>query len=807
MMRIPRFNYEESGKKVIFLDTKIIDLANLGLISARAFNVCLQHKILIVSDLQKIGDQVEDFISLRRCGMKTALELHGLLKYAQSSYTLEDANNDSFEKCPAHIHDIFTIWFDSIKSNSDDQFNNFLTEFLPSAGKIYDLLLKNPSYFLKDKKYGSINNAKLKSQYRCWVINTLIELRDLIQKSKEIDDNTCKIISNIAALRLCLKEDFCIEYFRYCISEESKSFLISNLEYLINRAPTLAKTLFLSKIKDVERLLSYLNFNFSQFLESFVNKKKSAICFFNSVLLPFRESYNNITADNVDNLEISIKYKFPFLKESEIKFVKAFFSSHKHYPMFYISKALIINSKQREYDILCMKYGLGKYTPHKLDQIASSYSLSRERIRQILSKPILNKNKMFQSVEWMPYFKLGNIFITEKSDYFKNINEEEKLSISFEVFAFIFTSVFKYDYCDRDFGYLVDHNYTETIQDIVEQMIELKNQTYSKEVSFTLEEVLPKRYAEDKYLCHLIYTEICPHLDIETKDNKLFVGQNYIDVSSEVYNYLYSCGEPKHIADIKEYLSEKFPHRSFSIASLKIKMRENPSILPVGKTSKYKLQHWRNIYGGSIRNLIRDILNESETPLPLDVIADKVTDIYDSTNKKNIHSSMTSSEDFIPYSGGLWGLQSKIYSPEFITVDLSRTRNSFEKRFEQYKTFVEEFYRLPYLSGIEEEESLKRWQTNVLNNSLDVSDDQIKILKEYMKSKKFLPQNGIEVKFYKVCKEYMTFVEENYELPKHPSHLFSWFKKNLVRYHQYEDNRKRFFEKLLQELNSYGFYF
>ena len=114
---------------------------------------------------------------------------------------------------------------------------------------------------------------------------------------------------------------------------------------------------------------------------------------------------------------------------------------------------------------------------------------------------------------------------------------------------------------------------------------------------------------------------------------------------------------------------------------------------------------------------------------------------------------------------------------------------------------------MPYQSVIEEEDSLKRWQTNVIKRILDVSEEQLNLLKEYMKSNAYLPQNGRELRFYKTCKEYLDFVEENFELPKQPSQLFSWFNKHLSQFLQYGDNRKHFFEKLLQELNAYGFYF
>lgn len=238
-------------------------------------------------------------------------------------------------------------------------------------------------------------------------------------------------------------------------------------------------------------------------------------------------------------------------------------------------------------------------------------------------------------------------------------------------------------------------------------------------------------------------------------------------------------------------------------------MRNHPDILPVGKTSTYMLRHWRTVFSGNIRDLMRDILSAHKEPLDLDFITDKVTDVFESTNRKNIHSSLSSCDDFIPFANGLWGLRSKSYSDEFIEVDLSRSRNSFEERFEQYKQFVNDFSRHPYASGIEEEESLNRWQSNVKKRVLDVTDEQVNLLEEFIASTSHLPSNGREVKFYRNCQEYLDFVKENFELPNRNDSqtLYFWFHKNLPEYKNYDDNRTIFFKNLLNELSSYGYVF
>lgn len=807
-MKIRQYNYEENIKKNITADTLIYDLFNNGIISARTFNVCQNYKITTVSDIQKFGHKIEDFITLRNCGKKTAIELFELLQSLKLTKKHE-GKNEFYERCSVQIRAILNNWHDLMQIKiTDYKFLIFFKKITLNAEKTFENLLLNPYFFIKNELYNSIESEELKYKYRQNLIKHFEELRNNLNSSGISDTNLKVIISNINEIQEVVRKEFIIQHFKYDMPVEKQTHLILKLEELISDAPTRAKTLHYSYIKNIEGIIPYFSFEFEQFITSFGNKKKGAVEYYQKILQPFKEIYNITVSEKKDYIYYNIKYKFPFLNELEITFVKDFYSNHKHYPMFYIAKSMLINSKQRNLDLLCRKLGIGDYsTPQTLEEIASAYSLTRERVRQILSKPFLQTNKLFFSEDWMPYFKLGNIIITEISDYYKNICQSEELIITFETFAIIYCSVFKYEYINSDIEYVVDIKYTRQLSSILNSLIKLKKQNFSNDVCYSLKDIFSEDLLKDDYLCHLVLTEICSLLEIEVRENKLFFEQNHIDVATEIYNFLYSCGEPKHIYEIKDFLSDKYPYKNFSLVNLKFKIRENPYILPVGNTSKYKLKHWRNVYGGSIRDLIRDILSASDKPLHLDFIANKVTDVYENTNRRNVQSSMSSSEDFESYAGGLWGLKNKIYSNEYQRIDLSKKRNSFRERFDDYKNFVYQFYRLPYQSGIEEEDSLKRWQTNVIKGLIDTTPEQVKLLKDFIYENSHLPQNGREVKFRKTCKEYFEYVETHYELPTPPSTLYCWFTKHIKIYLTYEDNRKVFFDDLLSNLKGYGFYF
>ena len=141
-------------------------------------------------------------------------------------------------------------------------------------------------------------------------------------------------------------------------------------------------------------------------------------------------------------------------------------------------------------------------------------------------------------------------------------------------------------------------------------------------------------------------------------------------------------------------------------------------------------------------------------------------------------------------------------------IRLSKHRLSFDERFQNFKEFVNTYLRIPYCSGADDEDSLYRWYNNVLNGNISTTDEQRRMLNDFVDSNKELPQNGTEVRFKKLCQEYIDYVKSNYELPSYRegATLYNWLKKTLPNYLSYNDNRKTYFSKLIEELETYGFY-
>lgn len=797
---------------MITIKTTIDELLHDELISVRTYNACAYNepKLFTVGDIVNFYNENRSFLSIRKCGRKSAEELMNIL--SSLSGPIEEV--EQFEDARDDIKQVFIDEYELFILNPQKT-HSLIDAFqivFPSSKVFYEICInKSAEDIFVLKNYNLISDGSLAYKVRCAAVEIISEIsRRLLNQLKEDDSYRASISKLCIEAKEILYNDYKADYCKYEMSSAKRKLLLREFNELIEKASARAQSLSRTFISDMYSLVPLLNLSEAEFVNKFGYKKKSSNYFYNQILLPFKDTYNAITQDDIDDSYLDIALKFPFLNKTSLEFVMQFKYTEGYIPMFFVTNELLrdLQYKHKNYKLYCQKFALGNYTDKStLIEIADDNSLTRERVRQIVASIRLQDERIFTYKEWDYYTDLHEFFITDKSEYFIRLLNKENLSISFEGFAKICTIALKYIY-NYDYGFecLVSRKYEKEIMNLLSNTTAHKNDNLSSDKLISLSELCnTKKIDADLY--NIIKSEIAPRLDVELVDNSFVFAQTYIDYSREVYEYLYSIGEPVHIENILKYLNNKYPCHPITIENLKVKLR-GTNILPVGKTSNYKLSHWRNVFGGSIRDLIRDIMQSRSTPIHIDELTNLVTDSFEKTNKKNILSSLYSCDDFIVFAGGYYGLVNKEYPSEYIEIDLKK-RLSFEDRFESYKQFVSDCGRLPYLSGIEEEESLKRWQVNVCKKNLDVTDEQVRLLTEFMESKSNLPSSSLEDRFYKNCKEFLDYVKTNFELPTYTTSnsLCKWFNKNIPLYSEYEDNRKLYFINLLEELKGYGFIF
>ena len=265
-----------------------------------------------------------------------------------------------------------------------------------------------------------------------------------------------------------------------------------------------------------------------------------------------------------------------------------------------------------------------------------------------------------------------------------------------------------------------------------------------------------------------------------------------------------------HINEISALLFKKFPKNNLTIEKVKSIIQKSKEIAPIGKSSTYGIKNWNHIFFGSIRDLLLEILSESDEPLHIDTILEKVMVSYPATNKKSITSTMSSDtyDRFEIFENGYFGLSERKYDESYIRIP-EEQKFTFEKRIVMFREFVDTYHRFPVSNSGEFESSLKRWHYNVLNGIVQVTNEQRQLfdamIEEYTVLK--YPQSAIEVSFLEKCENVKELILEKHRLPQNAEEheLYTWLKLYSSKYLIYDDRRKIYFEDLLRFIRSYGF--
>jgi hypothetical protein len=90
---------------------------------------------------------------------------------------------------------------------------------------------------------------------------------------------------------------------------------------------------------------------------------------------------------------------------------------------------------------------------------------------------------------------------------------------------------------------------------------------------------------------------------------------NGVDVIYELTEILRGKGRPMSMKELYAELIKRCPdvgHKSFE--HVRGKVLRSEAIVPIGKSSRYTLAEWDNVYRGSIRDLVVDILKKYQGP-------------------------------------------------------------------------------------------------------------------------------------------------------------------------------------------------
>ena len=378
-----------------------------------------------------------------------------------------------------------------------------------------------------------------------------------------------------------------------------------------------------------------------------------------------------------EQIKLSLLLKdFPFLDEVLAAEITKFYEKNGYYPFFRLLYLYFQKSDYRN-DTICNKAKGITYPIMSYADISYEFGIGKERVRQIVS---LYKKRRFP-IEITQNFNQNNYpFLAEDYNSIQNIydliNKSEFNSIDTQ-----FT-------CDSLIGILsfckevsiVEYNNQEIVVnsqilssfDLKSALADISNIISAK----TTEDVLlPMNIFINKYtlgssidasrITSILTFFLTDILGVELDyNNNLVIKQNSIDIENELVKIIEKNGQPMSFDDLVFKLDSLYSTRyKFAKGYIRTIILNSNRIASIGKTSTYSLYKW-NVCNLTIRELIHQILSDSDSPLSLDEIVSILKIKGRNTNKKNISTSMKSADkyNFIRLGRGLYGLSTKQYS-------------------------------------------------------------------------------------------------------------------------------------------------
>ncbi len=815
------------------LDTTIKELFEHSIISVRTFN-CLN-----TAGYETLGiilDNIEtpvDLIKLPKFGRKSYTEVDEILNQMirEHKAVVPGQKEARFAALGETIIGIITDAY-KVVTAGDTEVKAYLQAAHPQPCDMHELVMGDLDNMLVVVEEYTLNeNLEIRHSYKEF-IELVLNKMEYAQEA----ENAIYVEYKRKSMNLAIKmENFSYEQIsKYFLSPIARDYLEKSYQTQLKSSLSVRSKNFAAKfIPHFDDLIKYAD----EPLASYRNicpgqsmmKTLTEIFQFNQ---KFKREFDRVSKLSDDEIQTEfLKRDYPFLMNRQRQFVFDFMKEHNHAPLFFLLYHYLRLSENKSDKIYCLANGIFDGRSRTLTEIAEVMNLSRERVRQIVDKKKVrartDKNLTREGIEaqeipilndegWDSYNDfLEKPFIYERTEEYVKLKEFEHLPIDFEVFASLVMLVADFKAEDVE-GHtiLMNNKYSDL------KLIDCLNTLFS---------IIDAKYSADTYVpieCVLFTVpellrpamkELVKHITTElykvkiTEDEKLYLPQNYIDIAEELYDILDKKGEPMHVEDIFKEFKTRYPDHKFTDPlQIKSYLFKHKHIKAVGKTSCYALDSWEGVYFGSIRDLLVDLLSDSDLPLHIDNLYEGVAEHYPNTTKASVAATMEDEnlQRFIEFEGGYFGLTSKDYPAEYVPAT-SVQRYRFEDRFRMFKGFIETYRRFPSYNGGDKEASLMRWYYNVTTGVLSMADEQKAMLYDTLKryDELGIPRSATESEFLLKCQEVKDFIRQHHTLPtnREAPELYAWLRRSRDNYDSYIDKRRQYMTDLLNYVLSFGF--
>ena len=798
---------------------KQLDPIKEEILSVRALNCC---KKIGVTNMFELRDFVNsnNLFNVRNCGQKTILELQEALN--RFSFVEISEYNDTVKiskVIPASLEKIFSNIFNVCVQNCNVDVSELFLKDFPTIDVFYERIFSDYTV-----AFISNENFEISTVFDCWslIIKILKDTYAAINIRKFHDYLEKQIIKRIES---------CIDSITRQIDEAKNSFLLSrmsksHLDVLQQKFINIKESLSVRSQNVLDRgVLNFKNiYPFcSKGIDNFINIRYCGTKTADEIISAYSSfsKYMFELACNPDVYKNSVvSSAFPFVDQNATDNIYSFYEDNGYYPFFKLMSLYYTESKNRN-DIIWDKASGLTQPMTSFSDIAEEFGLTRERIRQLVSRyePNGDVTKIIHCLNSENYLFLKEDFIDPTLLYNEIFANEFSTNDYFTVDSLVAMLSFHKNLKSLECGettILINSD----IYEAFDFSLSLADITKTISAKITEDVILPinifitnyilnRALDSDKIKTIMVYilkTIMSVELD---NDNNLILRQNSIDVEDEFYNIIEANGSPVLFDDLCTLLRKRYPEMTYATGTLRAFLFNSERISSIGKSSLYTLNKW-NISRSTIRGLIREALEQSEKPLSLDAIVDYLSLKGRNTSKNSVNSTILSDEkcNYVKFKGGFIGLSSKSYDSYFVIENVSIIRKTFEERIIDYLYFIDSNRHVPFSSSDENEASLYRWYRNVVTGVLDITPEQKNRLEIEMSKRQQYIMTASEFAFIEKCEDFKYYVSTKFELPniKSNSSLYSWFSKARQNIAELEGRKSSAWDNLVSFLRDYGFF-
>ena len=244
-----------------------------------------------------------------------------------------------------------------------------------------------------------------------------------------------------------------------------------------------------------------------------------------------------------------------------------------------------------------------------------------------------------------------------------------------------------------------------------------------------------------KYFCENIINEELHYFldsneDILFKRNTAKIGPEYC------FEALEKLGKPSTVDNIFIKITELFPEYKTDKKKVRSYLKRKHGFVPIGRTSVFGLQKWENEFndfkGGTIRSIVKEFLENYDTPQHISEITKYVLQYRPKTNENSILQNLRLDESnvFVFFKNLVIGISEKKYDSSYHSLNeekFSYHVRTWEVSYKLLENFAKKNNGLPLSNScIESEKTLYNWflRQKTKMNKGELSIDKVALMND-----------------------------------------------------------------------------